>query len=114
MKKMITILALVLSASAMADIDYACVGKMPSWNFKIAGDTATFSNDKTTKTEKIAKRISAVNSILDYAFYVSTASGSASILAGECSDGLSDDVYSHQILYKTGDTVLTGCCMRDK
>ena len=112
MKKFITLLALTLSVSAMADTNYSCFGTEPFWNFSIQGENATFSMGDTSVNEQVASITSAEGTPEDFAFLLTTDRGAtASIIAGQCNDGMSDNVYTHNILYKSSEgSVFYGCC----
>lgn len=112
MKKFIALLSLTLSLTAMADTNYSCLGTEPFWGLKIEGENATFSNPvtDTAKVEQVTSRTSAAGVQEDFAFILTTENALAAISQTECSDGMSDNVYSHQIIYKNADSVLYGCC----
>lgn len=113
MKKLIVLLSLVMSASAMASTDFSCSGTEPFWDLSIKGNEMSynlFMSDETTKTEEVISRQTAIGVSEDYALVVKTATSSATIITGECSDGMSDTIYSNHIIYNSGDAVLYGCC----
>lgn len=115
MKKLIfliSLLTLAMSASAMA-ADLSCSGTEPFWDLKIKGNTVVYNgffNDETTTTEKIISKTDAAGLAEDFAFVIKTPNASATIVTGECSDGMSETVYEKHIVYKTNDSVLYGCC----
>lgn len=113
MKKIITLLALTLSVSAMASSDLSCSGTEPFWDLKIVGNTVTFNQllaDDSTTQEEVVSRVDAHGYATDFAFVVKTENATATIVTGECSDGMSDNVYEKHIMYTTKDSVLYGCC----
>ncbi|MBC7713267.1 MAG: hypothetical protein H7177_08005 [Rhizobacter sp.] len=117
MKKLIILLSLAMSVSAMAASDFSCGGTEPFWDLTIKGDTVTYNavmSDDSIKTEQVTSRVNAAGTQEDYAVIVKTETTSSTILAGECSDGMSDTVYSHNIILTTGDQVLVGCCNQIK
>lgn len=113
MKNLIALLALTLSFSAMAASDLSCGGTEPFWDLKLEGKTVTFNEfmaDETTTKEEVTSRVDAHGYAPDFAFVVKTANATATIVTGECSDGMSDTVYEKHIMYTTKDSVLYGCC----
>ncbi|RPJ74481.1 MAG: hypothetical protein EHM20_10525 [Alphaproteobacteria bacterium] len=113
MKKMIALLALTSSLSSMAASDYTCSGTEPFWNLKLEGSKMTFSaamEDESTTVNEVISRTGAAGMALDFAFVAKTEDAAATIITGECSDGMSDAIYSNHIVYTTGDLVLYGCC----
>lgn len=113
MKKMITLLTLAFSLSAMASSDYACGGTEPFWNMKLEGDKITFNammEDQYSTTRDVLARTDAAGMSADFAFVVKARNMNATIITGECNDGMSDIVYSKHIVLTFGETVLYGCC----
>lgn len=113
MKKIIALLTLTLSLTAMADTNYTCFGTEPFWDLKIEDDKVIFNgifNDETTKTEEIISKTQASGTNLDFAFVVKTTTTSSSVITRDCSDGMSENVYSKEIVFSSGDQVLYGCC----
>ncbi|QDK40417.1 hypothetical protein DOM21_02895 [Bacteriovorax stolpii] len=112
MKKTIALMSMLLSLSAMA-ADYSCSGTEPFWDLKIEGNTVTFNEfmaDETTTKEEIISRVDAQGLAPDFAFVVETKNAKATIVTGECNDGMSDNIYEKHIMYTTGNSVLYGCC----
>ncbi len=111
MKKFIVVLSLVCSFGAMAESNYKCFGTEPFWAMSITQDKLAFGLfDDDTVTEDILSRETAQGTSQDFAFVVTTKSASATIIAGECSDGMSDNIYSHHVVYKNASSTLYGCC----
>lgn len=112
MKKLIAFIALTVSISTMAG-DLSCVGTEPFWGLKMKRDQIIFSSPriKIITTEKIISKQDAANTNSDFAFVVTTESkATATIVTGQCNDGMSDNIYSKHIIYKNDDMVLYGCC----
>lgn len=114
MKKLIVLLSLAMSVSAMAASDYSCGGTEPFWDLTIKGNAVTYNEfmaDETTKTEEILTRKTAHGLVEDFAFEVKTSSMTASVVKdATCSDGMSEQTYSHAILLNVDGAVLYGCC----
>lgn len=114
MKKVIALLALTLSMTAMADTSLSCFGTEPFWSLKIEENKTVFTDFSTDtteeKTEEVISNTPAAGTADGYAFVVKTENATANVVLGECNDGMSDNVYSHHILYTTGSQVLYGCC----
>lgn len=113
MKKLITILALTLSFSAMS-AEYSCFGTEPFWGLKLTETSTVFSSpiEDTETTEAVTSKTNAIGYADEFAFVVKTDKGSlASVTTGECSDGMSDNVYPKHITYINNDgNVFYGCC----
>lgn len=112
MKKLIVLMSIILSFSTMA-ADYSCFGTEPFWGLKLTNESVEFSSpmDDSVATEAVASKTNAIGYADDFAFIVKTDKGSlASVTTGECSDGMSDNVYSKHITYVNGDNVFYGCC----
>jgi uncharacterized membrane protein len=112
MKTIITFFALSLSISAMAESDFSCAGTEPFWGLNLIGSEISLTTPATESavTEAVTSRTNASGTQEDFVFVATTATATATILSGECSDGMSDEIYSHHIVYNTGDLVLYGCC----
>ncbi len=112
MKKFIAALSIVLSFSSMA-ADYSCFGTEPFWGLKITESSIEFSSpiEDTVVTEAVESKTNAIGYADEFAFIVKSDKGSlASITTGECSDGMSDNVYPKHITYVNDGNVFYGCC----
>ncbi len=112
MKKLIVLLSIVMSSSLLAS-DLSCGGTEPFWDLEIKGSTVTYNGffaDETTTKEEIVSKTNAAGLADDFAFVIKTPNATATIVTGECSDGMSDTIYSQHIMYTTADSVLYGCC----
>lgn len=112
MKKLIVLLAMATSFSAMA-ADLSCGGTEPFWDLEIKGNTViynSFFEDDSTTREAIISKTDGAGLAPDFAYVVKTANATATIITGECSDGMSDTVYEKHIMYTTATSVLYGCC----
>lgn len=107
MKKLIALLTIALSVSAMAST-HTCGGSNPSWELTVS-DKALVSK---TATETLTSKVQAINTSNDYAFVAKTASGATvTVIGGECTNGQYDSIYLRHIIYTTADgKVLYGCC----
>ena len=112
MKSLIAVLALMCSTFAFATTDYSCMGTEPFFNLNIEGSKMSISSPigDGAKSEEVISRISAAGYSEDVAFVVKTATATATIIAGACSDGMSDEIYSNHVVYTTEESVLYGCC----
>ncbi|MBC7427920.1 MAG: hypothetical protein H7336_04855 [Bacteriovorax sp.] len=101
----------------MAASDFSCGGTEPFWDLTIKGSTVTYNAflaDESIKVEKIISRTQAAGTQEDTAVVIKSETLTSTILAGECNDGMSDNIYSHRIVLTSGDSVLTGCCNQVK
>lgn len=113
MKKLIAVLALTLSVSTMAS-EFSCVGTEPFWSLKITETQMSLDMMDGVQTEAVQSKTQAAGTAEDYAFVVTSASGSATVVRAECNDGMSDNIYSHHVVLKSGSVVLAGCCNQVK
>ena len=110
MKTTIALILLTLSASSFAS-EYECFGTEPFWGAKITKTELSIDDFETQSTSKIMSRETAAGVGEDYAFIVRTKDQTASVIAGECNDGMSDNIYSHHIMIdNVGGRVVYGCC----
>lgn len=109
MKKLIVLLVMSLSGSVMAT-EFSCIGTEPFWGLKITNTHVTLSRENVSKTEPVLSKISAIGATDNFAFVVTSVSGTATVIRGECSDGMSDKLYSHHTVLKSGPIVVAGCC----
>ncbi len=107
-------LLLVLSTQTFAT-EYSCFGTEPFWGIKITEKVLKFDEIIEVKADEvILSKTQAHGTMSDYAFLVETDKTQISVVTGECNDGMSDNIYSHHALVKTGSQVLYGCCSRSK
>lgn len=113
MKKFIAILILTFSFSALANSNYKCFGTEPFWGMELVNNSLTLDLfDEEKITEEVLSRDTAAGLATEFAFIAKTNKSSATIVTGECSDGMSDRIYSHHVVYTDGKVVLYGCCDR--
>jgi uncharacterized membrane protein len=113
MKKTIALLAFAFSLTAFAGSDYSCMGTEPFWGLELVGNKVSVNfplGDDGIETEAVVSRTEAAGYSEGVAFVVKTGTASATIVAGECSDGMSDQIYTNHIVYTKGDSVFYGCC----
>jgi len=111
MKKFIVILSLACSFSAMADSNYKCFGTEPFWGMELTQNKLILDLFGDSKiSEDLISRETAQGVGEEYVFVASTKTASATIITGECNDGMSDDIFSHHVVYKNASTTLYGCC----
>jgi uncharacterized membrane protein len=111
-KKILSLLVLSFSINAFAGSDFTCGGTEPFWSLYLVGNEVSLSmplGDEPTK-EQVISRINATNIAEDVAFVIKTETASLTIIAGACSDGMSEDIYTHHIVYNSGDSMIYGCC----
>lgn len=115
MKKLILLLALSFSVSAMA-IDYTCSGTEPFWGMSIKGEKLSYDyygEVEVNKTEKILSKKFMAARPEAFGVVAKTRKVTATIvLNDQCSDGMSDQTYSHSVVLdiKALPMVLEGCC----
>ncbi len=112
LKKFISLLVLTCSFAVVAGSDYACIGTEPFWSLDIGGNKLSLSLPlgDSPMTEEVISRVNAQNTAEDCAFVVKSESITATVLTGQCSDGMSDKVYSNHLVFTIGDSAMYGCC----
>jgi len=114
MKKILMSLVtlVVLSNTAFAASEVSCVGTEPFWSAKVADAALTYQSmgDAKAVRLKVVKIQQAQGLSSDVDFVVKTKYASLTVVAGECSDGMSDNMYSHHAVMSINGVVLSGCC----
>lgn len=112
MKKIWILSLLALSFSASAQTEYSCFGTEPFWGLKMNSKEIAFdiAGENSPKIEKIVSKTSAQGMVETFAFAVKTQNSTATIITGECNDGMSDNIYPLHIFYTTGKSAFYGCC----
>lgn len=94
-----------------------CGGTEPFWGLTIQGKKMEYSELGVEKNKHytINDKLVTAGFSEDSSFVLRGSAGLnkpiyVAIKAVECNDGMSDEVYSHEILYINGSTVLGGCC----
>lgn len=118
MKSTIALLALAFTMASATASEYSCFGTEPFWDVKISKTHMSFSDfDDQPKVEEIISRETAAGVGDEYAFVVKSKSLSATVITGECNDGMSDNIYTHHVMVEGGDVFnrpVYGCCNKVK
>jgi uncharacterized membrane protein len=117
MKTTIALMALAFSMATASASEYSCFGTEPFWGAKITDTQISVDNFETTTTAPITYRETAAGVGDEYAFVVKSEKLSASIITGECSDGMSENVYTHHVILEGADSYsrpFYGCCNKVK
>lgn len=94
-----------------------CVGTEPFWGVKVTGSTLTYSNPENP--DGFPYPIASVREAQGYTSGTATViktgcskwkTTTLTMVRGECSDGMSDTVYTHHAVYDVDGIVLYGCC----
>ena len=111
MKKSILALVLALSATAGLASEYSCFGTEPFWGAKITKSELMVDDFENQSSEVITSKNTAIGVGEEYVFVVKTKNKSMTVVTGECSDGMSDTIYSHHAVLDLGNNkVFYGCC----
>lgn len=110
--KYISLLLVLFSMNAFARTNLTCVGTEPFFKAQITARSVDFlllgvgsvSEEITSKTNARGTN--------EFAYKVKTPSMSASVITGDCNDGMSDRIYSHHLLLEVGSEVYYGCCSK--
>lgn len=117
MKTTIALLALAVTTSSAFASTYECFGTEPFWAAKITSTHISVDNFETQTSAPITYRETAAGVGDEYAFVVKTEKQSASVITGECNDGMSDNIYTHHIILEGADSYdrpVYGCCNKVK
>jgi uncharacterized membrane protein len=102
----------VFSMSSSFAATLNCGGTEPFWGLKVTDKIMTFSSPELEKpiALKVISRKEAAGFTAGFAFVVKSKFANLSVITGECSDGMSDEVHSHHAIFENGGTVFAGCC----
>lgn len=93
-----------------------CTGTEPFWNLEINGSKMVYSDPvmNSKVTFKVSERIVPNGTSDTYALAIKASKGSnnvvATIRAGDCNDGMSDESYEYDIFFVTKGAAYIGCC----
>jgi uncharacterized membrane protein len=113
MKKIIMSVLAILSVSQAAfAVDMKCGGTEPFWGASVAGNTLTFTAPNQPKPIKlkILSTRQAAGMSENTVLVAKTKYSTLTLVAGPCSDGMSDETYTHHAVYDINGTVMYGCC----
>lgn len=112
MKKIIlAVSVLMISASTFAS-SLNCTGTEPFWSVSIKNGILKY-NDPVLEKPMSLKVLSTQNAAgfsEGTVMIIKTKFTRLSAISGACSDGMSDDTYSHHAIFETNGVVLAGCC----
>lgn len=114
MRAILVLAFAMLSTSVFAAKgDLVCFGTEPFWGLQITEKTIAFryADDRAPIVSEIANRETPRGVTPAYAFEVTGENGmrASVVRTGNCSDGMSDNVYAFTVMLRAGD-LLTGCC----
>jgi uncharacterized membrane protein len=111
----------ILAASPAAAVEFKCSGTEPFWGMEIGGTVAKFTSPEDTVDTpiRVKKTRTGANTGADYLTVFEGRIGKARgrpmtvVVRGDaCSDGMSDDTYSHAAVLITPSRVYAGCCTK--
>lgn len=109
MKKYLALVILSLSFNASA---LTCYGTEPFFGLAIDSTSMSFGfYGAEGLSEKIISTTDA-RGTKGFAYKVRTKNMSASIITGDCNDGMSDRNYPFHLLLERGNDVFYGCCLK--
>lgn len=114
MKNLILALSFALLSATSFASTLSCAGTEPFWSVSTTDKMLMYSDPVSrTRPMPITSITQAAGFAEGFAFIVKTKSTRLTVIMGECSDGMSDEVYSHHAVYEMGNTVLAGCCNKN-
>lgn len=112
MKKLFFILTVSMFTLSAFASDINCGGTEPFWSVSVKNGILKYQDPSSLKALSLK-----VVSTQDAAGYtpgniqvIKTKFTRLSLVAGQCNDGMSDEVYSHHAIYEKDGVVLGGCC----
>lgn len=103
-----------MSWSVWADNSgYKCVGTEPFFNLEISKSVLNLRTGYLDESYSVDGPIAARGTNSDFVsvFKSKDHDTVVSIVRGECSDGMSDDIYPYHMVYSQADNALYGCCV---
>lgn len=108
------------AAHASEAQNFVCGGTEPFYSLTISGSKGlmTYSGPENLKGTSYAIKapihaaglVSGTVSVIQGKKSPVSATLISNVMAGNCSDGMSDHEYAYHLVYKNGDEVLYGCC----
>lgn len=118
MKKLLfTLILTAFTTTSFAASNWKCVGTEPFWGATILDNKVVFASPELERpvSSSIVSLQTAAGVGPDFAFVVKTQNLTATVVSGACTDGMSDNEYTHHIVIDRGNTrVLYGCCNQMK
>lgn len=114
MKKVFLVLLFLFSLNIFAQSELRCFGTEPFFSASITENTFAFTLIGLDGISLPIESKTNAHGTRDFAYKVKSQGVEASIITGECNDGMSDRVYSHHILIEIGKNIYYGCCNRVK
>jgi uncharacterized membrane protein len=107
-----TLVAALFLASLNANAALNCVGAEPFWNLQVEAKTMKFTDTQDLKGSvlKILSSTEAAGMATNVATVRKSKFSRLTTIQGECSDGASDEAYTHHAIFEMNNTVLYGCC----
>lgn len=98
-----------LSPSPATAQNYQALGTEPFWSLEVLPGKLIYTSPETQSGVVIAARLSNAGKQLRYSGEMDGKNVMLTIERGECSDGMSDTVYSHKASFTWGDRTEQGC-----
>lgn len=112
MKTVFTVLTLAMFSLPTFAAEIKCIGTEPFWSATVKNGILKY-NDPIQEKPVSLKVLSIKNAegfSPNNIQVIKTKFTRLSLVRGECSDGMSDNIYSHHAIYEKDDVVLGGCC----
>ncbi len=113
MKKLIVLTLALVSMNSFAGLKgYQCSGTEPFFSLSIKGKNISLNDTVKTTKMTVDAPLNATGMSEGYVtvYKNKKADINVTIVNGDCSDGMSDNTYSHHMVFTKGTTVLYGCC----
>jgi uncharacterized membrane protein len=112
MKQIILIISLIILSSPVFAANLECGGTEPFWGATVKGGLVTYLDPNLDKAIKL--KVTSINQAAGYSLnnimVIKTKFTRLTVVEGKCSDGMSDETYSHNAVFEKDGIVLGGCC----
>lgn len=112
MKKLIFAMAVTMISFSSLAVEINCNGTEPFWNASVKDGKISYLSPELEKkvTLKVTSTQQAAGFSENNSMVIKSKYTTLSMIAGECSDGMSDETYSHHALYDYKGVLFGGCC----
>jgi len=112
MKKVMLIISLMILSIPAFAVNLECGGTEPFWGATVKDGLITYLDPNMDKSIKL--KVTSVDQAAGYSInniiVIKTKFTRMTVVQGDCSDGMSDETYSHNAVFEKDGIVLGGCC----
>lgn len=112
MKTFFAVLTMTMLSLPSFAAEINCIGTEPFWSVAVKNGILKYNDPIQEKA--VGLKVLSIKNAEGFSpkniQVIKTKFTRLSLVRGECSDGMSDDIYSHHAIYEKEDVVLGGCC----